>query len=181
MSLLVQLVGVFGLLSVLSIGGANATLPEIHRQVVVLHQWMSDVTFAQIVAIGQTAPGPNVMIASMVGWQLAGLAGLLVVTLAIVLPSSGLAVAVGRFIKRHEASEHGAGTVALVRGALAPVALGFMLASAVVMTRAAWQGASTLLLAAIVAATVVLTRLSPLWSIGAGAIVGLIGHRLHWA
>ena len=176
MSLLIRLVEVFALLSVLSVGGANATLPEIHRQVVVLHHWMNDATFAQVVAIGQTAPGPNVMIASMIGWQLAGIAGLLAVTLAIVLPSSGIAVVVGRFVDRHEDG----GTVALVRRALAPVALGFMLASAVVMTRAAWQGAGTLVLVVAVAATMVLTKLSPLWGIGAGALAGLVGHRLHW-
>ncbi len=176
MSLLAELAEVFALLSVLSIGGANATLPEIHRQVVVLHHWMSDATFAQIVAIGQTAPGPNVMVASVIGWQLAGVAGLLVVTLSIVLPSSGLAVAIGRFVARHE---EGA-TIALVRRALAPVALGFMLASSVVMTRAAWQGAGTLVVVATVAAMVVLTRLSPLWGIAGGAIAGLAAHRLHW-
>ena len=176
MTLLVQLAEVFALLSLLSIGGANATLPEIHRQVVVLHHWMSDATFAQIVAIGQTAPGPNVMVASVIGWQLAGIAGLLVVTFSIVLPSSGLAVVIGRFVARHE---EGA-TIALVRRALAPIALGFMLASSVVMTRAAWQGAGTLAVVAIVAAMVVLTRLSPLWGIAGGALAGLVAHRLHW-
>lgn len=176
MSLLVELAEVFALLSVLSIGGANATLPEIHRQVVTLHHWMSDATFAQIVAIGQTAPGPNVMVASVIGWQLAGVAGLLVVTFSIVLPSSGLAVVIGRFVARQE---EGA-TVAVVRRALAPVALGFMLASSVVMTRAAWQGAGTLVVVATVAAMVALTRLSPLWGIAGGAIAGLAAHRLHW-
>lgn len=176
MNLLLELLETFALLSVLSIGGANATLPEIHRQVVVLHHWMSDATFAQVVAIGQAAPGPNVMIASMIGWQLAGIAGLLVVTLAIVLPSSAIAMAVGRVLARHEEVVG----VTLVRRALAPVALGFMLASAVVITRAAWQGAGTLVLVIVVALVVVTTRLSPLWSIVAGAIVGLIGHRLHW-
>ncbi len=176
MNLLLELLETFALLSVLSIGGANATLPEIHRQVVVLHHWMSDATFAQVVAIGQTAPGPNVMIASMIGWQLAGIVGLLGVTLAIVLPSSAIAMAVGRVLAQHEE----VAGVTLVRRALAPVALGLMLASAEVMTRAAWQGAGTLVLVVIVALVVVTTRLSPLWSIAAGAIVGLIGHRLHW-
>lgn len=176
MSLLVRLAEVFALLSVLSIGGANATLPEIHRQVVVLHHWMSDATFAQIVTIGQTAPGPNVMVASIIGWQIAGIAGLLVVTTAIVLPSSGIAVVLGRFILHHGEVAN----VSLVRRALAPIALGFMLASAVVMTRAAWQGAGTLAVVLVVAAGVVLTRLSPLWGIGGGALAGLLAHRLHW-
>ena len=176
MNLLLELLETFALLSVLSIGGANATLPEIHRQVVVLHHWMSDATFAQVVAVGQTAPGPNVMIASMIGWELAGLAGLLVVTVAIVLPSSAMAMAVGRVLVRYDE----VAGVTLVRRALAPIALGFMLASAVVMTRAAWQGAGTLMLVIVVALVMVTTRLSPLWSIAAGAIIGLIGHRLHW-
>ncbi len=176
MSLLLELVETFALLSILSIGGANATLPEIHRQVVVLHHWMSDATFAQVVTIGQTAPGPNVMVASIIGWQLAGITGLLVVTLSMVVPSSGIAVAVGRFVARHEEGAN----VSLVRRALAPVALGFMLASSVVMTRATWQGVGTLVVVAVVAAMVVLTRLSPLWGIAGGAIVGLVAHRVHW-
>lgn len=87
LGLLPQIARVFALLSVVSIGGANAVLPEIRRQVVVVQGWMSDAAFANLFAISHAAPGPNIIMASLIGWQLAGLAGLLVATLAIMIPS----------------------------------------------------------------------------------------------
>jgi chromate transporter len=173
MNILLQLLLTFGLLSLLSIGGANATLPEIHRQVVDQLHWMDDATFVNLVAIGQAAPGPNVLIVSLIGWQAAGLAGLLAATLAIILPSSTLAIAVSRFMTRHEARE----SVVLVRRALAPVAIGLMLASGFVMMKAAYAGALTLVIAGATCATVYFTKASPLWGIAAGAILGIAAHR----
>ena len=175
MSLLVQLAWTFGLVSLLSIGGANATLPEIHRQVVEIHHWMDDATFATLVAIGQTAPGPNVLIVSMIGWHLAGLAGMLATSAALVVPSSFIAVGVGRVMDRSEAGK----AVDLARRSLAPIAVGFMLASGVVMTRAAYLGSLSLIIVGGVTALVTLTRISPVWSMAGGALVGILDHRLH--
>jgi chromate transporter len=168
-TLLVQVAWTFGLISLMSIGGANATLPEIHRQVVEQLHWMDDAAFAHLVAIGQTAPGPNVMVVSLIGWKAAGLAGLFIATVAIVLPSSTLAVVVSRYLVRHESSA----SVALVRRALSPIAIGLMLASGVIMTKAAYAGILTLVGAGIVAAGVLFTKISPLWGIAAGVIAGI--------
>lgn len=168
-TLLLQIAWTFGLISLMSIGGANATLPEIHRQVVEQLHWMDDAAFAHLVAIGQTAPGPNVLVVSLIGWKAAGLAGLLMATLAIVLPSSVLAIVVSRYLVRHEASA----AVALVRRALAPIAIGLMLASGVVMTKAAYAGLFTIFVTGIVTLSVLFTRISPLWSIAAGVIAGI--------
>ena len=174
MTILVHLALTFALLSLLSIGGANATVPEIHRQLVEVHHWMDDKTFADLIAIGQTAPGPNVLIVSMIGWHMAGVAGLLVATAAIVGPSAVLAIAVGRLMTRYEASE----TIALVRRALAPIAVGFMLASGVVMTKASFEGPLSVLIVACVAAAVYGTKVSPVWGILAGCALGAAGHAL---
>ena len=174
MTILVHLALTFALLSLLSIGGANATVPEIHRQLVEVHHWMDDKTFADLIAIGQAAPGPNVLIVSMIGWHMAGVAGLLVATAAIVAPSAVLAIAVGRLMTRYEASE----TIALVRRALAPIAVGFMLASGVVMTKASFEGPLSVLIVACVAAAVYGTKVSPVWGILAGCALGAAGHAL---
>ena len=90
LDLLLQIARVFAVLSLVSIGGANAVLPEIRRQVVV-QGWMSDSAFANVFAISHAAPGPNIIMVSLVGWQLAGIGGLLVATLAIMTPSCILA------------------------------------------------------------------------------------------
>ena len=77
-------------------GGASAAVPEIRRIVVDQHHWMTDTSFSHLFAISQAAPGPNVLIVSLVGWRLAGSAGLLACTMAMNLPSSVLAYAAAR-------------------------------------------------------------------------------------
>lgn len=175
MNILGQLILTFGVLSLLSIGGANATIPEIHRQIVDQLHWMDDATFAGLVAIGQTAPGPNVLTVSMIGWHMAGVLGLLAASFAIVLPSSVLALGLGRVMERYAALD----VIAVARLALAPIAVGLMLASGVVMTRAAYKGSLSGMIVVAVATMVYTTRASPLWGIAAGATAGMVGQALH--
>ena len=87
---LLELAAQFLLLSMLSIGGANAVIPEIHRRVVDLEHWMTDADFAQLFALSQAAPGPNVLIVSLIGWKAAGVAGALVAIISMCAPSSVL-------------------------------------------------------------------------------------------
>ena len=174
-SVLGQMVLTFGILSLISVGGANATVPEIHRQVVDVLHWMDDATFANLIAIGQTAPGPNVLIVSMIGWHVAGVLGLLLATVAIVLPSSILAIAVGRVINRSAAD----GWIIATRAGLAPIAVGFMIASGYVMTRAAYINPLTIAIVGIVAAMIYVTRRSPIAGIAGGAMIGFVAHRFH--
>ncbi len=174
MSVLVGLVATFAILSLLSIGGVNAMVPEIHRQVVDLHHWMDDGTFAALVAVAQIAPGPNLLIVSLIGWSLAGLAGLLAATLAMMVPSCLLAVGAGRLLARDGIGMR----IAPLRRSLAPVALGLMLASSVVMARVAFQGPASLAITATVGFLALATRLSPLWSLAGAAGVAVTLHRL---
>ena len=174
MNLIVHLVLTFGVLSLMSIGGANATIPEIHRQVVDQLHWMDDATFVSLTTIGQTAPGPNVLIVSMIGWHMAGLAGLLVATTAIVLPSSLLALGIGNLMTRYA----GLAWIGQVRRALVPIALGLMLASGYVMAHAAYVGWLSLVLVIMATAAISLTRVSPPVLIFAGALIGVLAHHL---
>lgn len=166
----------FAILSLLSVGGANATLPEMHRVVVEHWHWMDDATFASMIAIAQTSPGPNVLIVSMIGWQIAGLGGMLAATLAMLLPSSALTLVVARLVRRFESVPW----VERLRSALAPAAVGLMLASGYVMSHAAGQGLVTAAIVAAVTLLVVATERSPLYGIAGGALVAVVGHRLHW-
>src|SRR5262249_814244 len=70
----------FSLLSFLAIGGAITALPEMHRQAVDVYHWMTSTQFTQLVAIAQAAPGPNVLIVTLIGQQVAGIPGALVAT-----------------------------------------------------------------------------------------------------
>ena len=56
---LLTLAAVFSQLSLLAFGGTNAVIPEMQRQVVDLHHWMSAQEFAALFALAQAAPGPR--------------------------------------------------------------------------------------------------------------------------
>ncbi len=162
-----QIVMLFASLSLIAVGGANVLVPEIHRQVVGVMAWMNDATFARLLAIVQTAPGPNVMLASIIGWHVAGLAGLVAATFAILLPSSLIAFVCSRGLTRFSDRS----VVKIMTVALVPIALGLMLASGMVATLAAGAG---ILGFAITAATLLLTlrtSLNPLISMLAGTLV----------
>ena len=69
------LASIFALLSFFAIGGANAVIPEMHRQAVDVHGWMTSQRFTDLFAIAQAAPGPNIIIVTLIGWEVAGIAG----------------------------------------------------------------------------------------------------------
>ena len=92
MQTLWALAQIFTQLSVLAFGGGNTILPEMQRQVVDVHGWMTAADFSALFALGQAAPGPNLMVVTLVGWHVAGWSGMLVTTLAKFGPSSIITV-----------------------------------------------------------------------------------------
>lgn len=90
--ILIALAIVFTQLSLLAFGGGPAILPEMQHQVVEVHHWLSATEFSTMFAMAQAAPGPNMMIVPLVGWHVAGPAGLLVTSFAKFGPSSVITV-----------------------------------------------------------------------------------------
>ena len=74
--LLWQLASGFAAISLIAVGGGIAVIPEMSRLVVETHGWMSQARFAELFALAQAAPGPNVLVVGLIGWQVAGLAGM---------------------------------------------------------------------------------------------------------
>jgi chromate transporter len=169
LGLLIQIARVFGILSLVSIGGVNAVLPEIRRQIVDVQGWMNDAAFANLFAISHAAPGPNIIMVSLIGWQMAGLAGLLVATLAIMIPSCSLAFVAGRAVTRWSDRRW----IKLLKEGLIPVALGLMLASGIAMMRTADQDVLTVAISLSTAAFVVFSRRNPLWAMAVGTGVSI--------
>jgi chromate transporter len=156
-------------LSFLAFGGANAIVPELHRQVVDVMGAMTDSDFTNLFALAQTAPGPNVMILSLVGWRLAGAAGLAVATAATVIPTSLLALAAGRFLSRAGDTR----ALKAVKAGLVPLAVGLILASGYVLARAADRDALTVVITLIAALALLLTRINPIWLMAGAAGIGV--------
>jgi chromate transporter len=174
--LLIQIARVFGILSLVSIGGVNAVLPEIRRQIVDVQGWMNDAAFTNLFAISHAAPGPNIIMVSLIGWQMAGLAGLLVATLAIMIPSCSLAFVAGRVVTRWSDQRW----IKLLKEGLIPVALGLMLASGIAMMRTADQDGLTVAISLATAAFVVFSRRNPLWAIAAGTAFSIAALHFGW-
>ncbi len=171
-SILGQLARTFSMISLIAIGGMNAVLPALRHEVVDVLRWMDDATFMQLFAVTQITPGPNVVIVSLVGWQVAGLAGLLVATFSMLLPACLLAFMIGRL------STKVAGTAGfrLAQDALVPVAIGLILASGLDLAHAAYRGWLTPILIAANVAYILFTRLNPVWALIASAAFALGAH-----
>jgi chromate transporter len=122
---LLALFGHFISLSLLSIGGAISTAPDMHRYLVTQQGWLSDAQFSSAIAIAQAAPGPNILFVAVMGFQAAGLAGVAATLLGIMLPSTTLALAAARW---GHARQHWPAVVAFKVG-MAPVTVAPRLAA----------------------------------------------------
>ena len=167
---LVELALYFGLLSLLSVGGIPAVVPEMQRYVVDVKAWLTPSEFIQVFAVGQAAPGPNVLIASLIGWQVAGLAGALIALVAFCGPAAVLAFWVAELWDRFKGTEWRRA----IQRAIAPLVVGMILAGGVVL--ATPGGTPDWRLWAIAggsaAAALFVNRLNPLWLLAAGGLAG---------
>ncbi len=167
---LATLAAVFAGLSLLAVGGANALLPEMARQAAA-EGWVSAGEFAALFAVAQAAPGPNMLVVTLIGWRVAGLAGALTATLAFVVPAGLLTyVVAGLWHRFREAPWR-----ERVQAGLTPVTVGLVLSAALLLCRASLHGPGTLLVAAGSAAALLATRLHPLWLLAAGGTLGAAG------
>jgi len=71
------LAGVFGPLSFATIGGGIAIVADAQRQIVDVHHWMTAAQFVDNFAISRVTPGPGSLLATLIGWQVAGFCGAL--------------------------------------------------------------------------------------------------------
>jgi chromate transporter len=158
-------------MSMLSIGGAMATTPEIHRFLVVERGWLDDARFSASVALAQAAPGPNLLFVPVLGHAVAGWTGALVSLLGMLIPSTVLTLLASRWSERRRDSR---GVRAFVAG-MAPVTIGLLLAAGTVLAQPLGVNAAGWALVAITVALSVKTKISPVWLIAAGAAAGAAG------
>lgn len=161
----------FVTLSLFAVGGANAAIPEMHRVAVNVMHWMNDRQFADMFAIAQLAPGPNVVIVALIGYHVASFAGSAVAIVAMCGPTCMLAFFVARTWDRFKEARW---RIAIQAG-MVPLSLGLIAASAFVLARAADHTVVAAVMTAIVAAVAYFTRVNPLWLFGVAGALGLSG------
>lgn len=152
-------------------GGVNTAVPELERQVVEVRHWMDARTFADLFAIAQAAPGPNMLVVSAIGLKVAGIAGAFVATLAICAPTCVITFVVSHYWEAIRASRWRA----VIQQGVAPASAGLILASAFLIARGADHGLGLMAITAAVAAFTYFTRFNPLWVMGAAAAVSYLG------
>jgi chromate transporter len=168
---LLTLAWTFGVMSLFAVGGGNAAIPEIHRIAVDVRHWMSDTQFADVFAISQLSPGPNVLIVTLIGYRVAGIAGGLVATLAMCGPTAILAYLVSRFLDRSSQSVW----PAIIQAALVPLSIGLMSASGLILVETSDRSWIAVLVTVTAALVAFATRLNPLWLLLAGGCLGFAG------
>ena len=172
---LLGLLGHFLVLSLLSVGGAITTAPDMHRYLVTQQQWITDTQFTASIAIAQAAPGPNVLFVAVMGWNIAGPLGALATMIGILLPSTVLSLWAGRWGTQRRNTR---GVRAFTSG-MAPLTIGLLLATGWVLAepflRDPQHRLGAVLLVGTSVALMLRTRISPLWLVGLGAGVGALG------
>jgi chromate transporter len=158
------------LLSIVSVGGAHAMLPDIYRFVVIEHGWLNGQDFAALVALSQAAPGPNVLVSTLLGYQFGGLLAAVVAPLAFILPSSFATYA---FAHLHVRGGDAPWKKIAMQG-LAPLTVGLVVASGIVLAQGVGAGISGFAITVAVALLVAFTRVHPLLLIAGGAAAGFI-------
>lgn len=169
--ILVEIAVRFTALSLVAIGGINAILPEIHRVVVDVEGWMTSADFAELFALAQLAPGPNAMIVALVGWKVAGVAGALIATLAACGPSSVACYVAWQWADRLRQSK----LRAVAQRALAPLAIGLILASGYTLALGADRSPGAFALTVLATAALAFTRVNPVWILLAAGVAGVAG------
>ena len=139
------------------------------RSVEVEH-WLTDSDFSQMFALAQAAPGPNVLIVSLIGWKAAGVLGGIVAMVAMCAPSSIVAWYVVGAWERFRAAPW---RIAL-QAAIEPVTVGLVVASGYVLTRTVDHDWPAYVVTLATLALAMTTRIHPLWYLGVAAALGAL-------
>jgi chromate transporter len=161
----------FVLLSLMSVGGIGSVIPDMHRYVVEEQHWISARQFADDYALGQAAPGPNMMYVTLIGWQIAGFAGALATTAAMIFPPATLTLVVVRWNALAPDTRLGR----VIRSGFAPITLGLLLATGWLIVSTVNDSWPAYLLTVATIAVVLRTKWNPVWLIGVGALAGIAG------
>jgi chromate transporter len=168
--------------SLLSVGGAITTLPEMHRYLVNQQHWLNDTQFNASIAIAQAAPGPNILFVALMGWNIGmnaggmptALLGVLLAMTGILLPSSILTYVSARWSHKNRELR----AVRAFKQGMSPIVIALLIATGWVITSAHNNPVTDWplwLLTAVTALLIWRWKIHLLWLLAAGAILGVFG------
>ncbi|MEI7531507.1 MAG: chromate transporter [Betaproteobacteria bacterium] len=170
--------------SFLAIGGAVTLLPDVYRYLVDSEHWINDSQFASAIALAQASPGPNVMVLSMMGWNLGinstpigqspyplAIFGFMLILVCVLLPSSLLTFQASKWVQRHSQNYYVMG----FKQGLAPIVIGAILASSWLIISGQHESPHVNMAYAVAFIAIILvwkTRIHILWMLLVGALLG---------
>ena len=160
------LVRVFVPLSLVSFGGGRTIIPDMETQAVAIHHWLTHREFIEIFAISRAAPGPGITMVTLIGWKAAGWAGALAASLAIYVPAALLVAGAADM-----APLCGGALAERLERALAPIAIGLILAGGYVVLDTMGGGVLAFGVAILSAAALMWHRIHPLLALGGGGCI----------
>ena len=169
-------------LSLLAIGGAITTAPDMHRFLVDQQHWLTDAQFNASIAIAQAAPGPNVLFVALLGWNvglnagsiLTGLLGIFVSMLGILMPSTSLTYLAAQWGHRNRELR----AVRAFKQGMAPIVVALLIATGWILAQSngpELKNWPIWLVTALTALIVWRSKIHLLWLLGAGALLGWFG------
>lgn len=169
-------------LSLLAIGGAISTVPEMHRYLVDQQHWLSETQFTSSIAIAQAAPGPNVLFIALLGWNVginsgglpSGLLGAMIPMVGMLLPSTTLSYLAARWGHRNRELR----AVRAFKLGMAPIVVSLLLATGWILSSAQGEPSEDWRLWLLTAVTTLIiwrSKLHLLWLLAAGALLGWFG------
>lgn len=168
--------------SLMAVGGAITTLPEMHRFLVDQQHWLTDAQFNASIAIAQASPGPNVLFVALMGWNVginaggfaSALFGAFLALAGILLPSCTLAFLAARWGRRNR----DLAAVRAFKQGMTPVVIALLIATGWILASAhrdPTRDWPLWLLTAAAALVIWRSKIHLLWLLGAGAILGILG------
>jgi len=177
-------------LSLLAVGGAITTAPDIHRYLVDETHWLSDAQFTSSIALAQGAPGPNVMFIALMGWNVGlyaagglgagwpavgwALWGVCITMVGILIPSCTLTFVATRWAHQNREML----VVKAFKSGMAPLVIALLIATGWLLTSTHDQASQDWPLWLVTALTTLIvwrTKIHLLWLLGLGAVLGALG------
>jgi chromate transporter len=176
-----NLFGHYLMLSLMSVGGAISTTPEMHRFLVEQHQWLTQAQFNESIALAQAAPGPNVLFVALMGWHVgmnagsmtAALLGVAVTMLGIMIPSTVLTYVAAQWGHRNRELR----AVRAFKQGMAPLVIALLLSTSFILGAAGRDAGHDwpLWLLAVASGLVIWrTKIHLLWLLAVGAVLGAL-------
>ncbi len=165
-----KLATVFSGMSLNLFGGGYVMIPFMQSLFVDGLRWLSQKEFADAIAFSQVTPGPILISAAFIGFKMAGVAGAVIATAGIFVPSAVLMILVSKLVLQYKDRPELKKALAGIKAAV----IGLIIAAALKMLPPAFSG----LLPALVTLSVFFLsftyKISPVYLILGSVITGII-------